>query len=169
VSELTTVIQPIGLGPSTSKYSDPVERIVWPQPEVAAVEIQPGTGKPAVEDLCRLARAFGWSMRVTEACGCWPSVGQRPSVQRWSQAIRMWRGQERAVAVYVEDAGGKTWKWMTFYRWTIGAFPDSEANVNHFLDGLFGPPCKPMWPGANDWSCPYFGPVHGPVKPPRVR
>lgn len=157
-------LPPIGLGPSTSIYTEEAPRDLWPEPEQLAMDIIPGIAKPAVQDMAWLAERHGWSHRITEAIGCWPSLGQKPSRARFSQALRMWRGDQRAVAVYVEPPTGTSWQWITFYRWSIGEFPNSDANIGQFMNALFGPLCKPIWPGPKDWSCPYFGPVHGPAK-----
>lgn len=111
----------IGLGPTTSAYTEQDERAAWPDPEVAGREVTDYHGKRAVAGLVRKAQANGWNVRVTEACGSWPSTGKRPSAPRWSLAVRLWRGNERAVAVYVEAPG--TWKWDTIRYWALGTFP----------------------------------------------
>lgn len=141
------------------------ESHAWPMPEMAATEVADLYEKAAVAALVRLAHAHGWTVRVTEAIGSWPSVAQRPSVQRRSLAVRMSRGPCRAVAVYVSDGTGDTWTWQDLYRWCDGTFPDLDASIGQFTDALFGRLCKPVMP--TDWSCPYFGPVHGPKRPPR--
>jgi len=141
--------------------------IAWPDPETTSTQIGPPyLGKSAVSDLVKLCAPHGWTVRVTHARGCYPSIGGRPSEQKDSLAVRLSRGRQRAVAVYV---GGSAWSWDTLYRWTLGEFPDRDATIGAFQDALFGPLCKPAWPGPKDWSCPWFGPVHGPAKPARVR
>lgn len=156
---------PIGLGPSTSRYSAVNERPEWPTPEVIGEPDPHGMGKAAVLDLARLAEAHGWTVRITKARGSWPSTGGRPSQPYWSLAVRMFRINQRAVAVYVET--GRAWSWKTLYRWNIGEFPTMDAAIGGFTDAVFGPLCKPAWPGPQDWTCPYFGPVHGPERPPK--
>lgn len=159
----------IGLGPSTSIYSEILDHKAWPEPEMSSTDIEVPPVH-AVAELAMLAARFGWDFKVTSAVGCWPSVGGRPSRQRASYAVRMWRGRQRAVAVYVEPPGlSKTWSWDTLLEWDLDSFPRGLATIGMFQDMVFGLECKPSWPGAKDWSCPYFGPAHGPEKPKRVR
>jgi hypothetical protein len=126
----------IGLGPSTSVYTLGSELAAWPDPAVAS-HVVPSTylAKKAVVDLAKKAVANGWFVKVTHAQGCYPSVGQRPSRQRHSLAVRMWRGEDRAVAIYVEGTSEKAgWSWDTLYRWTLGEFPTKYATVTPFLE-----------------------------------
>lgn len=144
-------------------------RAPWPAPEVGSREVAEAHGKVS---LLEAAEAFGWSYRITYAVGCWPSVGGRPSRQRPSYAYRLWRGDQRAVAVYVAPAsadGGKTWSWDTLLTWDLASFPRGHANLEAFAAAICGPVQAVKWPGKGDWSCPYFGPLHGPEKLKRVR
>jgi len=161
----------IGLGPTESSYTERVHLDPWPAPERVSADVDlSGIMSKPIFELVTMAGQFGWSCRVTSAVGCWPSIGGRPSRQRASYAVRMWRGRQRAVAVYVEPPNVRgTWSWDTLLEWDLDSFPRGLANIGMFQDMLFGLECKPMWPGPKDWSCPYFGPVHGPDKPKRVR
>lgn len=158
----------IGLGPTASEYSEMVTREPWPAPEHTSSLGAEINAKRAVTDLANLAEAHGWSVRLTYARGCWPSTGGRPSRQRDSYAVRMSRGRRRAVAVYVEGTSlTSTWSWDTLLAWDLDSFPFGLGTIGAFQDTVFGAECKPAWP--TDWSCPYFGPVHGPAKPKAVR
>lgn len=143
----------------------PAGREPWPDPELVNREVA-ADGKTAVRDLVVLAQAHGWTAVVTQARGAWPGVAGRPTIQRESLAVRLNRGDERAVAVYVEAATGRTWAWDALWAWRAGQFPqDHDAAISLFLDRLFGLLCKSAMP--TDWSCPYFGPMHGPKRAPR--
>jgi hypothetical protein len=144
----------------------PVDRR-WPAPEVTQRLTTDYREKTAVAALVKLAGAHGWTALVTEARGCLPSVGGRPSVPRWNLLVRMSRGVQRAVASYQEAATGDTWTWDGLWWWADGEFPGQEPAITEFMDRMFGPPCKPTMP--TDWSCPYFGPVHGPKRAPRAK
>jgi hypothetical protein len=142
--------------------------VTWPSPESISEFVQTCPKAP-VTDLITLAQRSGWKVTVTYARGCWPSVGGRPSRQRDSYGVRMWRGAHRAVAIYVEGVATEgAWGWETLLSWTLDTFPHGHANSTVFQDAVFGQTVKPAWPGPKDWSCPYFGPAHGPVKPKRV-
>lgn len=156
------ILPSIGLGPTTSQYSDQVERSTWPAPDQPSKDVKSGR-KVSILDV---AEAFGWKYRITYAVGCWPSTGRRPSRQRASYAYRFWRGRQRAVAVQVEPVSGKTWTWDTLLTWNLESFPVGHPTLEAFATAMFGPLNKPVWP--NDWSCPYFGPFHGPEKPKKA-
>lgn len=151
-----------------SMHPEP-SHFLWPEPAIAARPMASDyLGKKAVKDLAHLATMHGWQYRVTYARGSWPSVGQRPSRPLDSLAVRLWRGEYRAVAVYVEAS--ESWKWSALYLWWIGSFPNPcLTGYEAWTDAMFGPLCKPAWPGPKDWSCPSFGPLHGPKKPKAVR
>lgn len=128
------IVPSIGLGPITSIYS--VRPVVdsWPKPERVSmdVDVDAPTVKP-VADLARLAVGAGWQCRITEAVGSWPSVGGRPSRQRLSYAVRCWKADRRAVAVYVEGASASSpWKWETLLMWTLETFPGGVPNITEF-------------------------------------
>lgn len=163
------ILPSIGLGPTMSEFSEAAMPLQWPVPERPAMALNGPVPAPVL-GLAHLALAFCWQHRITYARGCWPSVGGRPSRQRDSYAVRMWRGRQRAVAVYVEGPSERApWAWDTLLEWDLDRFPHGLADITAFQDAVFGPLCKPSWPGPKDWSCPYFGPVHGPDKPKRVR
>lgn len=152
----------IGLGPTDSIYTETTYRSLWPDPVVGAHEVDPDyLGKDALVKLIYGVARHGWLTRVTHAQGSYPSTGKRPSTPRHSLAARMWRGKQRAIAVYVEGSG-KTWSWDTLYVWTLGEFPTKLPAIGAFMDAVMGPVHRIDWP--TDWTCPYFGPIHGPAK-----
>jgi hypothetical protein len=121
-------LPPIGLGPAASQYTNTPTPLPWPKPEIAGHEVAPDyLGKRAVIDLVHLAEAAGWTVRVTHAKGSYPSVGGKPGPARDSLAVRMWRGDQRAVAVYV--AGAKTWDWKICRMWRLKSFPTDLRNI----------------------------------------
>ncbi len=155
----------IGQGPTSSIYTETAERLEWPDPDMS-MRTAPEPDKAAVPALVALAEACGWKAWVTEAVGAWPTIGGRPSRQRRSLAVRMARNDRVAVAVYVEGlTEGVSWSWDTLASINSGWL--KFATIGEFQDHVFGPLCKPSWP--TNWACPYFGPVHGPDKPKRVR
>lgn len=146
----------IGLGPRP-----PVpEPEPYPEPVVSSRDGVPGPKKTAVAALVRLAEAHGWSVQVTYAKGCFPhGATGRPGAPKESLAVRMERGQERAVAVYV---GGSTWSWDTlvvlgradFWRYPgLGMFMDMTFGLEHAVP-------LPPWTrcpvvGTYRWHPPY--------------
>lgn len=156
---------PIGLGPAWSIYTERPRLDPWPEPASPAVVVD-DFERPAVVALVALANAHGWIVKVTRAEGAWPTVGQKPSRQRVSLAVRMHRDAQYAVAVYVEPiTEGGTWAWETML-FRIGEWIGKSFSIGVFMDEVFGLLCRPSWP--TDWTCPYFGPLHGPAKPKRV-
>lgn len=122
---------PIGLGPSTSEYTETPVVTPWPAPEIASHEVPADyLGKSAVIRMATLAESKGWTVQVTHAKGSFPSVGGRPGPARDSLAVRMWRREDRAVAVYVQCS--KTWDWKLLRRWTLNAFPTSFRLLENF-------------------------------------
>lgn len=150
----------IGLGPTTSPYSEQLERAAWPEPDQPSKDVEAGK-KVSILDVADLC---GWKYRITYAVGCWPSTGGRPGRQRASYAYRFWRGRRRAVAVQVEPSAlaGKTWTWDTLLTWDLESFPVGHSTLEAFATAMFGPVHRVEWP--KDWSCSYFGPLHGPEK-----
>jgi hypothetical protein len=124
------ILPPIGLGPSTSTYTEHEAVEAWPSPEMINTPIGPPyLGKTAVAGLVRDAVTAGWTVHVTHARGCYPSIGQKPSKQKDSLAVRMRRRDQRAVAVYVEAS---TWSWDILYRWVLGEFPAKLPTITAF-------------------------------------
>ena len=122
---------PIGLGPATSEFTEGVHAPLWPAPEIPGHEVPPDyLGKRAVIDLVSTAEGFGWKVKVTHAKGSLPSVGGMPGPARDSLAVRLWRGDDRAVAVYC--AGSKDWTWKVCRRWRLGNFPTNVQNITTF-------------------------------------
>lgn len=97
----------IGLGPRPPvPLAEP-----YPAPVVSSRDGVQGPRKTAVASMVRLAESHGWTVAVTYAKGSFPHASTgRPGAPKESLAVRMARGPERAVAVYV---GGSTWSWGT--------------------------------------------------------
>ena len=93
----------------------------WPAPEVPAIVVHRAdyAANGPVTGLVKLAESKGWTVKVIRARGCLPSVGGRPSRQRWSFAVRLRRGNRRAVAVHTEGPSeGSAWSWDSMYAWS---------------------------------------------------
>lgn len=135
----------------------------WPTPEKLATVVTEYGGKTAVAGLVDRIRARGWTVVVTEAKGCLPSVGQRPSRQRTSYAVRMAQGTRRAVAVYTDapEEGG-VWGWDSLWWWD-SRFPRMylEETITALVDSILGPVHGPTLEDAG------LGPIHGPKVMPR--
>lgn len=139
----------IGLGPAPVL----VQADAYPAPLVTSRDAVAGPTKTAVRDMQRLAAMAGWSSKVTYAKGWVPHAalgtpGARPCE---SLAVRMWRGPQRAVAVYVET--GTAWSWKTLYRWSVGEYPQAHQRVGQFMDALFG-----TVHGTAPWRAPWIYP-----------
>jgi hypothetical protein len=117
----------IGLGPRP-----PAEpRELYPAPEVTSRDGVAGPEKRAVRDMVRAVGATGWAAKVTYAKGHVPhaTTGRPGAEPRESLAVRMWRGDQRAVAVYVDHGAG--WSWDTL--WILGEHPRKYPAVTAFL------------------------------------
>lgn len=122
---------PIGLGPSTSEFTETYASAPWPAPEIPGHEVPADyLGKRAVINLVYYAEDMDWSLKVTHAKGSLPTVGGKPGPARDSLAVRMWRRQDRAVAVYC--AGSSTWTWKVLRRWQLGYFPNDIKDFTTF-------------------------------------
>lgn len=109
----------IGLGPRLPDYV----REPFPAPEVTSKDDVEGPRKTAVEGLRTYAQGLGWTVLITYARGYVPhTTTGRPGALKESLAVRMRRGHECAVAVYI---GSTTWAWDSL--WT---FQDDHS---HFL------------------------------------
>lgn len=117
------------------KYAEP-EVIVFPEPEVTSRDGAYGPAKRAVGDMESYALLHGWSIRTTYAKGHVPHarLGTPSATPRESLAVRMDRGCQRAVAVYV--GADKAWTWATLYIWHTGEFPTKYADVTSFRDAI---------------------------------
>lgn len=128
----------------------------WPEPELRA-RITTDYPRPVASLVATFAKR-GWTAVVTEARGCLPSVGQRPSRQRTNYAVRMAHGGCRAVAIYTEGPEeGSAWGWDAMYQWVNGTFPHGYATVTEFVDGLLGAVYGPSLADAG------LGPMLGPA------
>lgn len=108
----------------------------YPAPEVTSKDGLIGPAKRAVGDMERHAVLHGWNIRTTYAKGYVPHarLGTPGATPKESLAVRMWRGEQRAVAVYVGTASA--WSWTTLYLWRLGEFPTKYATVTPFLEAL---------------------------------
>lgn len=140
----------IGLGPAPS-LAEPADP--YPTPLVSSRDSQDGPVKRAVADMVKLAQACRWTVSTTYARGWVPhaKLGTPSTEPRDSVAVRMFRGDQRAVAVYVDH--GSSWGWDTLYRWRVGVFPHKDVAVTPFLDALFGTP-----QGTTAWHAPWIRP-----------
>lgn len=101
----------------------------------------------AVKSLQGLADAFGWRILPTEAQGWYPhaTTGRPGSRPKRSLAVRMRRGDQGAVAVYVE---GSTWSWEYLYAWSPTNWIKLKT-FGAFMDMVIGPMAAlPSWA---DW------------------
>lgn len=153
----------IGLGPIVAV----AELEPYPVPEVTSRDGVDGPAKRAVDDLTRLAAVFGWQARITYARGCFPHAAHgTPGGVKDSLAVRLWRGQERAVAVYVGSE--KAWAWDTLAYWRLGSqgWPQRAADLSSFVDMACGVVHRPVKAAG-----PILGPARrklsawGPLKP----
>lgn len=113
----------------------PIYKEPWPKPDMVNVDAtQDSASWPrSVRSMVTKANTQGWSVLVTKAKGSWPTTGKKPSRARYSFAVRMSRGEDRAVAVYVEGVSEKaTWSWDTLYRWTSGQRATKFENITAF-------------------------------------
>lgn len=117
------------------QYAAP-ESIVFPEPEVTSRDGAYGPAKRAVGEMESYALLHGWSIRTTYAKGHVPHarLGTPSATPRESLAVRMDRGCQRAVAVYV--GADKAWTWATLYIWHTGEFPTKYADVTSFRDAI---------------------------------
>ncbi len=102
--------------PGTTLWRPPVvvaQRPAYPAPLLTSE--QPCDREPdkPMRDLRTLAESFGWTVCLKFAEGYYPHAtrgtpGSRPKA---SQALRMVRGEERAVAVRVEGSWASFWTW----------------------------------------------------------
>lgn len=96
------------------RIDPPQEQEEWPKPlvEATAVGRDEYSSVRAVMAMVKYAEEHGWTVLVTKAKGAYPSIGGKPSRQRWSYAVRMAKGSGRAVAIYVEGVTKDgPWKW----------------------------------------------------------
>jgi hypothetical protein len=70
------------------------------------------TSRPAA-DLLKLALAHGWTGRITYAKGYLPhaAYGTPSKVAKFSEALRLARGDRRAVAVRMDSSWESLWTW----------------------------------------------------------
>lgn len=128
---------PAPYDPAVMARPAPETAVAYPAPTVTSEDGLPGLVKLAVVNMELTARGSGWNTRTTYAKGHVPHarLGTPSATPRESLAVRMWRGEQRAVAVYVATAGG-AWSWTTLYLWRLGEFPTKYATVTPFLDAL---------------------------------
>ena len=70
------------------------------------------TSKPAA-DLLKLALSHGWTGRITYANGYVPhaTTGKAGAAPKFSEALRLVRGDRHAVAVRLGGSWGSLWTW----------------------------------------------------------
>ncbi len=128
--------QPAPYDPAGHGRTWPEPAPPYPRPTVTSEDGLPGPAKTAVGDMEKHAVLHGWNIRTTYAKGHVPhaTYGTPSATPRESLAVRMWRGKQRAVAVYV--GAGSTWSWTTLYLWRLGEFPTKYAAVTPFREAL---------------------------------
>lgn len=146
-----------GLGPGRP---EPPPAEVYSAPVVSSRDGVPGPEKRAVPALTALAARFGWVAAVTYAKGYVPhaTTGQPGAAPRESLAVRLSRGRERAIAVYVDH--GAAWSWDTL--WLAGERLSRFGQVGAFVNAVFGvmnviAPLPPLHTTA-PWRPPYIYP-----------
>lgn len=104
---------PAPLDPAVFRRPEPPEPAPYPEPLVTSEDGQEPAKRPGpVTDLAALAESLGWDVRrITYAEGWVPHAthGTPGKAPKQSWAIRMARGEHRAVAVRMGDA------WDSFY------------------------------------------------------
>lgn len=98
----------------------------FPKPLVGATVKGPEDWPDPVADLAALARRSAWLYQVTYAKGWTPhaSYGTPSAKPKESWALRMRRGQERAVAVRMDGS------WSSFWYWS----PDTLMSRSKLLE-----------------------------------
>ena len=113
-----------------SRVADAVEQ-AYPAPSLTSVMPY---GKPAsapAASLYALALAHGWQGEITYARGCPPHATHgRPTAERFSEAVRLHRGDQRAVAVRM---GGS---WASLWTWSASQFFTRHATLEVFKEAL---------------------------------
>lgn len=98
---------PPGVAPS------PATAEPYPAPLLTSDDPYDGpTSKPAA-DLLKLALAHGWTGRITYAKGYVPhaAYGTPGKAPKFSEALRLVRGDRHAVAVRLGGSWGSLWTW----------------------------------------------------------
>ena len=84
------------------------------------------------QDVLRLAHSHGWTGAITQARGHVPHAthGTPGKVAKVSDALRLTRGQQRAVAVRMGD------KWESLWTWSPEQFFTRHASLEAFKEAL---------------------------------
>lgn len=116
----------------TSRFSVLVTRKDYPAPLLTSEDPAPGTAFPTVAGLLQLAVNLGWQGRITWACGYVPhaTLGTPGKTAKESQAVRLTRGDQRAVAVRM---GGN---WESLWTWAPYQFFVRHATLELFKEAL---------------------------------
>ena len=114
-------------------FSRPAEPEPEPYPAPALTSDMPSDQKPSAPAaaLLSLAVAHGWTGTITHAHGNPPHATHgRPLAAKASEAVRLGRGQQRAVAVRM---GGS---WTSLWTWSPSQFFTRHATLEAFKMAL---------------------------------
>lgn len=127
--------QPAPWDSTVMRRPAPVVKPAFPEPLVDSTEGASIPVKAAAVALRKHAEATGWSVLETYAKGWVPhSKTGRPGAQpKESVALRMSRGDQRAVAVYV---GAGSWSWDTMLTWRDGTFPQKHKTLGALKEAM---------------------------------
>lgn len=114
-------------------FSRPAEKIEQPYPAPSLTSAmlydKPAAGPAAA--LLELAEGLDWTGEITSARGCPPHATHgRPTAERFSEAVRLARGDARAVAVRM---GGS---WSSLWTWSVTEFFTRHATLEAFKIAL---------------------------------
>lgn len=103
---------------------EPARAEPFPAPEVTSIDPIPEKVPAVVSALIRLAEQRGWSVQLTYSRGYEPHAlyGTPSAKVKTKWALRMVRGEQRAVAVRTDSAWTSLWTWSSehFFRESTG-------------------------------------------------
>lgn len=91
----------------------PIELESYPAPVLTSEQPTDRVATPTAAALLALAESRGWTGRITFAAGLLPhaSYGTPGKTVKASEAVRLARGGQRAVAVRMGDSWSSLWSW----------------------------------------------------------
>lgn len=110
----------------------PVERKIYPAPSLTSDMPTDRVAGLTAAGLLMLASSRGWEGRITFACGFLPhaTYGTPGKTIKASEAVRLWRGDQRAVAVRMGD------DWMSLWTWSPTQFFTRHATLDDLREAL---------------------------------
>ena len=109
----------------------PVERVTYPAPSLTSADPMPQPASAPAAQLLIVASSRGWTGTITMARGFMPhaSYGTPGKREQFSEAVRLYRGEQRAVAVRRDGSWSSLWTWSRtqfFARYsTLEAFKEA--------------------------------------------